>query len=193
MPKVISHRCVGKISTKRCIVCEKVFKSFRSDTKTCSEACRSKLYRQRHGTSVKAQAKIIQTQAKIIETISPVPDRITDVAKSPLLKPIQELSVIVGKDLAECKRPDGKHFYTDNDLRILYSLLLFTIRTEPKLITVLATGPYDDSNTIGKLIQDFERRFECKFWDVKKANPHIHFNQENMDLTDKLPNLNYSR
>jgi hypothetical protein len=174
-------------STHRCEVCEKVFKSFRSDSKTCSVACRSKLSRIKNGGTVKEQAQIIKTQAKVIKTISsrPVPIR----SSSP---DIQNLSIITGKDLTECKRPDGKHFYTDKDLWILYSLLLHSVRMEPKLITILVSGPWDDSNVLGKLILDFEQRFECKFDDVKVSNPNIKFSQA-MDVTANYPNLNYSR
>jgi hypothetical protein len=129
---------------------------------------------------------------KIIETsIEPAPVIVPDI-KYLNSRISGELESVTGKDLTECKRPDGRRFYTDKDLWILYSLLLHSIRAEPRLITVLVSGPWDESNTIGKLILDFEHRFECKFDDVKRSNPNIKFS-DSMQITANYPNLNYSR
>ena len=176
-----------EISKHRCVVCEKIFKAQRSDAKTCSNACRAKLTREK-------RKNVFKTQTKIINTVSSrlAPVQVSSKLSQPVIQDIPSIASISGKDLTECKRPDGKHFYTDKDLWILYSLLLHVVRSQPKLITILAIGPYDDSNIIGQLIMDFERRFECKFGDVKRSNPHIHFS-DSIDVTTKYTNLDYSR
>jgi hypothetical protein len=64
----------GKISKHKCVICEKIFDSFRSDAKTCSNACRAKLTRSVNGNTVKKvkdQARVIQTQAQIIDAVLP--------------------------------------------------------------------------------------------------------------------------
>ena len=79
---------------------------------------------------------------------------------------IQNISNVVGKDLSECKRPDGKHFYTDTDLRILTRRLINQTYNPGSEVALF------NQFTVMDLIADFERRFECKFDDVRKANNH---------------------
>jgi hypothetical protein len=55
---------MGKIHKKRCVICERVFDASKSNAKTCSGACRAKLFRQRRGNVVKAQAKTIESQRR---------------------------------------------------------------------------------------------------------------------------------
>ena len=86
-----------------------------------------------------------------------IPDQVT----------VKKVSSKVGKDLTECKRPDGSNQYTDQDIFILLSRIMdYTYK--PKSEVVLF-NQFD----IMDLIADFERRFQCKFDEVRKANQHI--------------------
>jgi hypothetical protein len=105
----------------------------------------------------------------------------------------QVVSEISGKDMSECKRPYGKHLYTDQDLWILLSRI-------SKVMLLADTGNllslWDSENTCNDLIRDFEQRFECKFSEVKQANQHIKPGKtdiENWDIASKYAHLKYSR
>jgi hypothetical protein len=121
-------------------------------------------------------------------------------SKIPLLKSvpvkvlqIKEISKVIGKDLMECKRPDGQHFYTDTDLLILLARISrIELNTEIGNLIDL----WDNHTITRNLIQDFERRFETKFDDIKQANPNIKtgkMDRENRQLVSKYASLNYSR
>jgi hypothetical protein len=105
----------------------------------------------------------------------------------------QELSAITGKDLTECKRPDGQHLYTDQDLWILLSRINKVVlgRDASSLLST-----WDGQIISEELIRDFEQRFDCKFRDIQKVNPHIKpgkTDQENWDIASKYAHLKYSR
>jgi hypothetical protein len=108
------------------------------------------------------------------------------------VKPISEdLSKITGKDLTECKRPDGEHLYTDQDIMILYARIIRFVlfeQCETDLFNV-----FDRMD----IIEDFEKRFKCKFDpDVQRANQHIKFgttHQDRLELMNKYMNLKYSK
>jgi hypothetical protein len=72
----------------------------------------------------------------------------------------QGLSEVTGKDLSECKRPDGKHFYTDQDLWILISRISRVILQSD---TSSVMSKWDAQQSCYDLIRDFEKRFECSF------------------------------
>lgn len=105
----------------------------------------------------------------------------------------QVASEITCKDLSECKRPDGQHLYTDQDLWILLSRI-------SKVILQSDTGNllsrWDSEYSCHDLIRDFEQRFECKFSEVTQANQHIKPGKtdiENWHIASKYAHLKYSR
>ncbi|MDP3003627.1 MAG: hypothetical protein Q8N38_10925 [Bacteroidales bacterium] len=107
---------------------------------------------------------------------------------------IQNISNVVGKDLSECKRPDGKHFYTDTDLRILTRRLINQTYNPGSEVALFNQFTFMD------LIADFERRFECRFDDVRKANNHGKISvdlgttfEEHWLFANKYSSLKYSR
>jgi hypothetical protein len=125
---------------------------------------------------------------------------VNDCSKNLLLKTVpnkdlntQEVSKVTSKEFTECERPDGQHFYTDTDLWILLariSQIVFNTDTSNLV------GLWDSERITREMIQDFERRFECKFDDVKRANPNIKpgkTDSENWELVSKYAALNYSR
>ncbi len=99
-------------------------------------------------------------------------------------KPISYLKIskIVDKDLTEYKHQKKTHLYSDTDLWILYGrfrMLMWSQQYPPHIMKE-------------RLIQDFERRFECKFYDVKQANTHICPDKtfaENPSLASKYASL----
>jgi hypothetical protein len=106
---------------------------------------------------------------------------------------VKKISNISSKDLRECKRLDGQHFYTDNDLWILLSRICRSVLTEHTgdLLSMLDTNEF-----VSKLIEDFEQRFKCKFGDVRRANPHIKTgktNEENWVIVTQYESLKYSK
>lgn len=107
---------------------------------------------------------------------------------------IRNVSNVAGKDLSECKRPDGKHFYTDMDLRILTSLLINQTYKPDSEVALFNQFTFMD------LIADFERRFECRFDEVRKANNHGKISvdigttpEEHWLFANKYSSLKYSR
>jgi uncharacterized Zn-finger protein len=88
---------------------------------------------------------------------------VTDSSNVPITKVASE---ITGKDLSECKRPDGKHFYTDQDLRILTARLILQTYNSTTEVPLFSQFEFMD------IIADFESRFKCRFDDVRKANNH---------------------
>jgi hypothetical protein len=101
----------------------------------------------------------------------------------------QDLADISGKDLAECKRPDGKHFYTDLDIRILLAKII--VETYQPRSEVALFNQFN----IQDLIEDFEHRFKCSFDEVRQANKHIRTGktlQEHRAFAEKYAHLVYS-
>ena len=110
--------------------------------------------------------------------------------KTPLLLSASDIS---GKDLTDCKRPDGQHLYTVNDLQILMGRICqIVLNTDMSNLI----GKWDTDNIVQQLISDFERRFECAFSDVKKANPDVRPGKndaENRVIASRYASLKYSR
>jgi hypothetical protein len=105
----------------------------------------------------------------------------------------QEFSKVNGKELMEMKRSDGPHSYTDKDLQILLARIS---QVELNTYTGNLIGWWDNYRITRELIQDFERRFECKFDDAKRANLNINSGQTNSEirqLISKYASLKYSR
>jgi len=101
----------------------------------------------------------------------------------------RELVSITGKDLTECKRPDGKHFYTELDIRILLARII--IETYQPRSEVALFNQFN----IMDLIADFEHRFKCRFDEVRQANQHIRTGktlQEHCSFAEKYAHLQYS-
>lgn len=98
-----------------------------------------------------------------------------------------------GKDLTECKRPDRTHLYTETDLWILMGRICQVVFGEDSSSLL---SKFDTNKIAEELIKDFERRFECKFSDVKKANPGISpgkTDAENWSIASRYASLKYSR
>lgn len=76
----------------------------------------------------------------------------------------QVVSSIMGKDLTECKRPDGQHLYTYEDLCILTARLIRQIYSPGSEVAL-----FNKFSEMG-IIEDFEHRFKCRFDDTRKAN-----------------------
>jgi hypothetical protein len=183
----------------KCIVCNQPFVSKRAGGKYCSGACRARYSREKKEAKyqevIKSQAETIKTQAKIITKVIPDP------GPAVVKEIVQDLSCKTGKDLTECKRPDGTHLYTDQDLWILIA----------KLLEVGFTGTIRNYLPAGEdflhamhvdrlsqdLISDFERRFSCKFDDVRRNTQYIvqqdRTEAEEAALLNKYVNLRYSR
>jgi len=102
----------------------------------------------------------------------------------------QDLSKISGKDLLECKRSDGKHFYTDLDLRILLAKIIVETY-QPRSEVAL----FNQFNILD-LIEDFEHRFKCSFSEVRQANQHIRTGktlEEHYAFVEKYGSFKYSK
>ncbi len=184
---IITPELIKVSKDRTCKVCGNTFQGIKGAL-FCSNACKQKDFRNGKNTdtlqlreTVTAQSSIIKNQAMVFNAI----------ASQPAIT--QKLSVETGKDLTECKRPDGKHLYTDRDLWILLAKMYEVVYHEQSgnLLSVLNTNKVVDA-----LIADFERRFECKFDDMKKANPHIKpydSDNENYTLISRYSKLKYSR
>jgi len=164
-----------------CIVCHKRFVAKKKGTQFCSNVCRAKYSRDNRLKLIKDQGTVIRTQATMLRTIAPDPVK------------VKKVSCAVGKDLTECKRPDGSHLYTDQDLWILIARINQLVFAEGSgsLLSQLDTNMRAEA-----LIRDFEKRFDCKFDDVKRANPRIRpggTDAENETLIIKYASLAYSR
>ena len=153
------------------------------------------------GTHIREAHKMLY-KTTVITTTKPV----ATTTVKPIAKPVatvtiakptaiitQELSNITGKDLTECKRPDGKHLYVDQDIWILLGRIS-RVMLATNLDNLLSR--WDSENTCHELIRDFEQRFECTFSDVKKVNVHIKpgkTNIENSEIASRYAHLKYSR
>lgn len=176
-----------------CEICHKTYIATRKGSSVCSNICRAQKFRNKHSNTFKAQAKTIEAQSKVIDKVLPRVtgiEKLPDAPKSPLLKPIiQELSTVTGKDLTECKRPDGQHLYTDQDIRILLGRIII-LTYQPKSEVDL----FNKFNVMD-LIEEFEHRFKCRFDDVRKTNQHIKTGKtakEHYEFAQKYANLKYS-
>ena len=96
----------------------------------------------------------------------------------------------VGKDITEYKRPYVSHQYTDQDVKILLSRIIDHINRPKSEVPLFDKFDYND------LIADFELRFHCKFYEVKKANQHIQAGEtfeERQKFATKFRSLKYSK
>jgi len=139
------------------------------------------LYLQRPNNDLKKSVETVETNIELDGFEVPSPK-------------IRNVSNVAGKDLSECKRPDGKHFYTDMDLRILTSLLINQTYKPDSEVALFNQFTFMD------LIADFERRFECRFDEVRKANNHGKISvdigttpEEHWLFANKYSSLKYSR
>jgi len=101
----------------------------------------------------------------------------------------QDLADISGKDLSECKRPDGKHFYTNQDICILLAKII--VETYQPRSDVALFNQFN----IMDLIEDFEHRFKCSFNEVRQVNQHIRTGEtleEHRAFAEKYVHLQYS-
>lgn len=189
------------LRTKNCKVCGKPFEYRSSKGIFCSDACQKKdqRLREKNNTSllretVTAQSGMIKTQGVVINTV--LPDYLFDSNYHSEQKITEKLSAETGKDLTECKRPDGKHLYTKQDIFILLakiSKVNWGLPAQPQVADLL---PWFNADRITRsIIADFERRFECKFDEIKRANSDIRpeSNEEYISLMKRYENLKYSR
>ncbi len=96
----------------------------------------------------------------------------------------------VGGDQTERKTPDVSHQYTDQDLKILLSRIMDYTYSPKSEVALFNKFDFMD------LISDFERRFQCKFDEVRKANQHIQPGktlEENQIFANKYRSLEYSK
>jgi len=166
---------------RKCVQCHRPFVGRISYAKFCSGKCKAKWHRDNKDNVIKAQTRTLKSQAKVMAAV--IPDPAT----------VEKVSCEVGKDLTECKRPDGSHLYTDTDLWILIARINQLVFNE-------GTGSFisqlDTDMKATALIRDFEKRFECKFDEVKSSNPGIRPGKndvENETLVVKYASLHYSR
>ena len=146
-----------------CIQCQKHFLSKKHGTKFCSDICKAQEKRDRDKKLHQSQAKVIRTQAEVINILTPKPNtRKSGDLESKVV--IQELSSVTGKDLTECKRPDGQRLYTYEDLCILTARLIRQVYSPGSEVALFNKFSEMD------IIEDFEHRFKCKFDDTRKAN-----------------------
>ena len=102
---------------------------------------------------------------------------------------IKNVSSEVGKDITEYKRLDGSHQYTDQDVKILLSHIIDNTYSPASEVELFNKFDFND------LIVDFERRFQCKFDEVRKANQHIQPGEtfeERQKFANKYRSLKYS-
>jgi hypothetical protein len=195
----VSGRQRTKQYIETCEICRKKYVATRKGSKVCGSICRAQKARNKHMNTFNTQKEIIESQANVIDKVLPRVtgiDRLPNIGKSPLLKPIniepitKELSKVTGKNLTECKRPDGEHLYTDQDIKILLGRIIidtYQPRSEVALFNKF---------NIMDLIEDFEHRFKCKFDDVKRSNSHIQTGttaKEHYAFAQKYAHLHYSR
>ena len=190
-----------KVSKDRiCKVCGTTFQGNKNAV-FCSDACKHKDFRSKVNTNtvqlreaVKAQSNIIKSQGVVINTV--LPDYLFNSNQHPEQKITEKLSVEIGKDLTECKRPDGEHLYTKQDVLILLAKLCrvnWGVAAQPLFADLLSW--FDADRRTKTLIADFERRFECKFDEIKQANSDmLKDNGENdYSIITKYGELKYSR
>jgi hypothetical protein len=145
--------------------------------------------------TVLAQSGIIKNQGLVINTILPV--SLFDQTDSADPKMVEKLSTETGQALSECKRPDREHLYTKQDLHILMAKLARTNWGQPASPGVANLLSFFNAQRVtDSLIADFERRFQCKFEEVKRANPDDIPGGDNnnwSDIIGRYSNLPYSR
>ncbi len=165
----------------KCIVCKKEFIAKKKGTRFCSNVCRAQYSRDNRLKLIHLQARTIRSQAGVMKAVMPA-------SFKPAPAMVEKVSEKVGKDLGECKRPEGDHLYTEKDLWILIARI-------SKLVFETPNDLMQDL-TAHSLIKDFEKRFDCKFDDVKSANRSIRpgaTDAENETLIVKYASLSYSR
>jgi hypothetical protein len=171
---------------KVCIVCERKYQAHTKNSKCCSANCRVALSNKKRLEKAIVNAGGISEQQKELLTVQE--KRVSEVVK----KEIPVISNVVGKDLSECKRPDGKHLYTELDILIMMARIIRCVFKHDISNPITILGGEQPDN----IIADFERRFQCKFSDIKKANPNIkpaNNDAGNAAIMNKYAHLNYSR
>jgi len=141
--------------------------------------------RQMHGLVIKTVVNDLST-TKVNDLSTTVTTKVINESTKVIA---QDLADISGKDLSECKRPDGKHFYTDLDIRILLAKIIVETY-QPRSEVAL----FNQFNVMD-LIEDFEHRFKCSFSEIKQANQHIRTGktlQEHRAFAEKYAHLQYS-
>jgi hypothetical protein len=112
------------------------------------------------------------------------------IVKTPLLQHVSDISC---RDLTECNHSGGQHLYTVTDLNILMGRICqIVLNTDISNLI----GKWETDNIVNQMITDFERRFECRFNDVKEANPDVRpgkSDAENWVIASKYASLQYSR
>lgn len=175
-----------------CLQCGEIFIAKKLRTKFCSGKCRAKFSRDKKDKLVESQANIIKTQKQVAYHSGFVPEK-PEESKEEKKIVTEKVSCEVGKDLTECKRPSGDHLYTDQDLWILIAKINKIVFAEnsDNMLSVM-----DTDRRSKDLIHDFERRFDCRFSDVKRANSAIRpgkTNEENYLIIERYSRLEYSR
>jgi hypothetical protein len=105
-----------------------------------------------------------------------------------LFKPTSnhKISKTIDKDQMEDNYNKETHLYNETDLSILYG----------RLRMLLYSQHYPPHIMKERLIQDFEQRFDCKFYEVEHSNARASFNKifaENSNLASEYAGLTYSR
>jgi hypothetical protein len=167
----ISGRKRTKQYIEICEVCGAQYIATRTGSHVCSNVCRAQKFRDKHSKTFKTQKKVIRTQAEVINLLTPKPNVVNMLPLESKVV-IQELSNVTGKDLAECKRPDGQHLYTYEDLCLLTAKLIRQIYNPGSEVALF------NKFTEMDIIEDFEHRFQCRFDDVRKANSHAKVSDE---------------
>lgn len=176
---------------KVCDHCHKPFVASLPFARFCDPKCKAQWHRDKRvadtASIIQSQGVMIRTQAKILRQVIPDPDL------------VKKVSCETGKDLTECKRPDGSHLYTETDLWILVSKLAEVGYNPIYRNSVPASGPsllsvLHINQVSQELIWDFERRFKCRFDDVRRSNHYIHTNgSDDEEIIKKYAQLQYSR
>jgi len=167
----------------KCEVCGRSYIAQRKGSHVCSNKCRAKKSRDKKATNT---TKVIQSQRQTIRSQAGVMRAVMPASIKPAM--VEKVSEKVGKDLTECKRPEGDHLYTEQDLWILIA----------RIIRLVFDTPNDLMQDIKaeSLIRDFEKRFDCKFDDMKTSHPGVRpgkTDDENELLMIKYASLFYSR
>ncbi len=166
----------------KCIVCQKEFVAKKKGTRFCSNVCRAQYSRDNRLRLIQSQRNVIRSQAGVMKAVMPA-------FVKPAAVMVEKVSEKVGKDLTECKRPDGDHLYTEKDLWILIARIV-------KIVFEHDGNDLMQDVKAHSLIKDFEKRFKCRFDDVKSSHPSVRpgkTDAENERLIVEYVSLQYSR
>lgn len=160
---------------RNCDYCEKLYIAKSLKSRFDTDKCRSDFRRSQKKlglTSVKGNQKRNLT--------------------TPYLEPPTPVPRSSNQRLQEKKAEAQLNTYTKTDVWILMARINKTVLNDGSdLLAQLNSKRITDS-----LIQDFEKRFSCKFDEVVEANPEIQpgqTNAENQAIVDRYAHLKYSR